>query len=102
MDKVVFIAHALRGDIEGNLESVKKYIRQAIYKEDFPCCPWYAIVESLDDGDEIERSIGIRANFMILERCDELWVCGDYSESEGVRDEIDHAIGHGIPVRYLP
>lgn len=102
MDRVVFIAHAIRGDIEGNLEKVQKYIRQAVYEGDFPCCPWYAIVEALDDGDEEQRKAGIETNFMILERCDELWVCGDYSESKGMRSEIDHAERHNIPVRYLP
>ena len=101
MDKVVFIAHALRGDVKGNLKDVEKYIRQALYKEDFPCCPWYAVVNALDDGDEVERSIGIRTNFMILERCDELWVCGN-SDSEGVQDEIAYAEERNIPVRYLP
>lgn len=101
MDKIVFIAHTLRGDVEGNLKKTERYILQAIYEQDYPCCPWYALVVAMRDLDEEQHQLGIEATLKIIPRCDELWACGD-TISEGVQKEIDCAERNDIPVRYLP
>jgi hypothetical protein len=98
--KVVFIAHAYRGDEEANLKRVEAYVRFAVSEGVYPCCPWYAMVRALDDSDEDIRAQGLRANFSILSRCDELWVCGDRI-TPGVQDEIDQAFLWRIPTRYI-
>lgn len=98
--KVVFIAHAYRGDPEVNLFDTERYIRLAIQEGQHPCCPWYAMVRSLDDMDESIRRKGLAANLEILSRCDILWVCGK-EISSGVSEEIHRAEGLRLPVVYV-
>ena len=98
--KVVFIAHPLRGDVEGNLKEVERYIRFAIRVGHYPCCPWYAMVRALDESNDKHRELGLEVNFRILARCDELWACG-HKISKGMKEEIDKAISWRIPVRYI-
>lgn len=99
--KVVFIAHPLRGDEEKNLKNVERYIRFAIAQKNIhPCCPWYAMVKALDDRNDRHRLRGLQANFAILARCDELWVCGP-KITEGVKEEIEVAQTWRIPIVYV-
>ena len=98
--KVVFIAHAYCGDPEVNLFDTERYIRYAIKQGQHPCCPWYAMVRSLDDMDGDDRERGVKASLEILSRCDELWVCGD-EISPGVELEIDRANALRLPVVYV-
>lgn len=98
--KVVFIAHAYRGDPKANLRDVERYIRYAVEQGQHPCCSWYAMVHALDDSDDTVRARGLATNFEIMSRCDELWVCGE-EISSGVEAEIDRANALRIPITYI-
>jgi len=98
--KVVFIAHAYRGDPEANLRDVERYIRYAVEQGQHPCCSWYAMVHAFDDSDDTIRARGIATNFEIMSRCDELWVCGARI-TQGVEAEIDRAFSLRLPITYI-
>ena len=68
---VVYICSRYRGDIAHNMAMARRYSR---FAADRGCVP--------------------------LERCDELWVCGD-EISEGMAREIARAEQVGIPTRYI-
>ena len=51
-------------------------------------------------SEETERELAISMDLLLLERCDELWVCGD-EISEGMAREIARAEQVGIPTRYI-
>ena len=98
--KKVYIAHPLRGDIAKNLLSVKA-ICQSLAKdiEDgeqiLPVAPYLATLEYLDDANIFHRNLSMIINKDLIELCDELWV---YGFSDGVHEEINHAIDWDIPV----
>jgi hypothetical protein len=49
---------------------------------------------------EVERMIGMRYAFELLDMCDELWVC-DSIVSAGMKAEIEYAQKTGKEVRYM-
>ena len=51
-------------------------------------------------SEETERDLAIGMDLRLLERCDELWVCGD-EISEGMAAEIEYAKSACIPIRYF-
>ena len=87
MMKKVYICAPLAGDVERNLERVKRYTRYALMCGTAPVVPhFYALC--LDDNIEKEREIGIVAGLGMLWFCDELWVFGD-EVTEGMCTEIN-------------
>ena len=96
--KRVYIAHEYGGKRE-NLQKVKAIIKDIIMNqpEVIPVCPWYALVESLDDSNDIERAMGLRATTALLKKgiIDELWIYGS-KLSLGVELEINHAVNENI------
>lgn len=91
--KHVFIAHPLGADTK---EGIDENLRRAIrwYKW---CCDqypqysfdgtWMLNCMVYDDTDEDARAMGMRRSLSILERCDELWICGG-EVSNGMAAEI--------------
>lgn len=86
MMKKVYICSPLRGDIEGNLERVKRYTKYALMCGTAPVVPhFYALC--IDDNIPKEREIGLAAGLGMLWFCDELWIFGD-EISEGMLAEM--------------
>ncbi len=86
MMKRVYICSPLGGDIEGNLERVKRYTKYALMCGTAPFVPhFYALC--IDDNIPEERGIGLAAGLGMLWFCDELWIFGD-EISEGMLAEM--------------
>ena len=86
MMKKVYICAPLGGDVEGNLERVKRYTRYALMCGTAPVVPhFYALC--LNDDNQKEREIGLAAGLGMLWFCDELWVFGQ-TVTEGMKQEI--------------
>lgn len=84
--KKVYICAPLGGNVEDNLQRVKKYTEYALKCGTAPVVPhFYALC--LNDSIPKEREIGMAAGLSLLWFCDEMWIFGD-EVSEGMRSEI--------------
>lgn len=98
--RMVYIASAMKGDIEGNLKKTAAYCRAASESGAVPIAPHLYFSAYLDDRIPEERSTGMEMGLHILKRCDELWVFG--TPTEGMREEIKLAKSMNIPILYIP
>jgi hypothetical protein len=99
MPKIVFLAHPIRGDSEGNIKKVLELCKKIHSDSIIPCVPYIARLQYLDDAKGKERNLGIAANKEYFERklIDEVWLCGP-TISEGMKAEIELAQQNGIPI----
>lgn len=98
--KLIYMASPYAGDIEKNIEFAKKaclYITEQGHAFYAPHLLYPAV---LDESLPEQRQLGLDMGLTMLEKCDELWVCGDRI-SFGMQAEIDHAIQFGIPIHYV-
>lgn len=96
--KVVYLAHALRGDKAGNLRRARAWFRWAIAQDVVVVMDWVLLAEEapeFDNGDAWQPIC-----LELLERCDEIWLVGG-RVSEGMTIELHHATMHGLRVRDL-
>jgi hypothetical protein len=98
--RMVYIASAMRGDIEGNLKKAAAYCQAAAESGVIPIAPHLYFSSYLDDRIPEERAAGMEMGLQILKRCDELWVFG--TPTEGMRGEIKLAKSLNIPILYIP
>lgn len=92
--KIVYIAHPISGDIKGNLEKIRKIIRDINIKHDdiLPFAHYWVDCHALDDTNAEERQRGIDNDIVLFKRrfIDELWLYGD-KISSGMKSEIELA-----------
>lgn len=98
--RMVYIASAMRGDIEGNLKKAAAYCHAAVESGAVPIAPHLYFSAYLDDRIPEERVIGMEMGLDILRKCDELWVFGE--PTEGMRGEIELAKRLKITTLYIP
>lgn len=97
MMKKVYICAPLRGDAQGNLEKMKRYVEYALKCGTAPVVPhFYALCTN--DGITQKREPGLTAGMSLLWFCDELWIFGD-EITEGMRREIDFCKNLNIKTR---
>mgnify|MGYP002682114808 CR=1 FL=1 len=99
--KIVYIAHPLSGDIEGNLSKVSDIIRYINLTEPdiLPFAHYFVDCHALDDTIPEERERGIKNDIALLKAgfINEVWLYGDRI-SNGMRHEIELAESLNIPV----
>lgn len=99
--KIVYIAHPISGDIEGNLADLRRIVRKINleYSDVVPFVPYYVDIVSLDDNNPKERARGIANDTAILKSgiVNEVWLTG-HKLSKGMEAEVVVAIGLSIPV----
>ena len=99
--KKVYICSALRGDIENNIKEAQEYCRWAMLECGvLPIAPHIYFTQFLDDNNEEERSLGMKAGLELLKDCQELWHFGD-SVTQGMVEEINVAYHLKLKVRYV-
>ena len=97
MMKKVYICSPLGGDIERNLQCVKRYTEYALKCGTAPVVPhFYALC--LNDNDPKEREIGLTAGLSLLWLCDELWLFGERI-TEGMKNELAFCRNLNIRIR---
>jgi len=97
--RMVYIASAMRGDIEGNLKKAAAYCRAAAEAGTVPIAPHLYFSAYLNDRIPEDRAAGMAMGLHILRRCDELWVFG--TPTEGMKEEIKQAKESGLPTLYI-
>ena len=102
--KIVYIAHPIAGDVEGNLAHLRKIVRSfnlsPKYATSVPFVPYYMDCVAMDDNVPAERQRGLQNGLAILSRkgmVDELMLTGNRI-SEGMKQEVFTAFKTGIPV----
>lgn len=102
--KFFYIAHPIKGDVDGNLARLRRIIKSINtnpkYATTVPFVQYYADVVSMDDNVPAERQRGLQNGLEILSRkgaVDEMLVMGD-KITEGMKQEIFKAFEMGIPV----
>lgn len=97
--KKVYISAPLKGNIEENLQKVKKYTEYALKCGTAPVVPhFYALC--LNDNNPDERKIGMSAGLSLLWLCDEMWIFGD-EETEGMKSEIQFCKNLSIRIQRI-
>ena len=96
---LVFFAHPVRGDVEGNLKRARASIKnlEAVNTHWTIVAPWILTCENYDDANEEERAAGIARNLRVIESCDYIFLAGG-RVSEGMKQEKEHAEKHGLRV----
>lgn len=95
--KLVYIASPYAGDVERNIKFARAACRYCIEQGNTPIAVHLLYPTMLDDTNPAERETGLKLGHHVLERCDELWACGDRISS-GMAAEIGQAKQLGIPI----
>lgn len=86
--------------IQENIEKAKVYCRAVAKCGYIPFASHLLYTSIYDDSIPEERAYGIELGIKMLDRCDMVWVFGDYISS-GMKQEIGYAIKKGIPILYV-
>lgn len=99
--KVVYISHAISGDIQYNLREIRQIVRRINLEMPniIPVVPYYCDVVSLDDNVTLERKRGIDNCLEVIKRLnfDEIWLTGN-SVTPGMNEEIKQFLLLGKPI----
>ncbi|MDT8900052.1 DUF4406 domain-containing protein [Anaeroselena agilis] len=100
--KHVYITHPLRGENwRENIEKASRHCRKYVMedKDILPVSPLHAL--AFLDPNTYDPEHGMQLCLALLEMCDEVWVHGEWENSEGWQREIKHAWGKDIKVRWI-
>lgn len=99
--RVVYIAHALgQGeDREKNRAAAARWVAWAASQGFAPVATWITLAGEWDESSK-NRERGIAIDSVLVERCDEVWLCGGRI-TPGMQHEADHARLRHILVRDL-
>lgn len=97
---IVYICSPYSGDTEKNIENARKYSRFAVDSHCLPITPHIYFTQFMDDSISEERDIAIFMNWVLMSKCEQLWVFGDVI-STGMKAEIDRAKKKHMKIRYF-
>ena len=97
---LVYICSPFSGDVEANVKQARFYSRYAVQKGYIPITPHLLYPQFLNDEDEGERELGLLFGKILLDKCAEVWVCGDRI-SAGMKAEIERAKQKRSRIRYF-
>ena len=97
--KLVYIACPLGdgAEREANLVRAAKWVAWAADQNTAPVCTWIVLASQ---WTEARREEGLAIDCTLIERCDEIWLCGP-RVSPGMHVEATYAKKRGIPVHVL-
>jgi hypothetical protein len=97
---MVYICSPYAGDVDENVKNARRYSRFAVDKGYLPITPHLLFTQFLDDGLQRERDLGMFFGIVLMSKCSEVWVFGDYISS-GMKTEIEIAERKGYNVKYF-
>ena len=95
---LVYICSPYRGNIEFNANSARIYSRFAVARGAIPLAPHLLFPQFM--SEEHERSLALFMGTVLLGKCKEIWVFGEYV-SDGMKREIAKAEKMGKIIRYF-
>lgn len=84
---LVYICSPFSGDTERNSEQARKYSRFAYEQNTIPVTPHLLYPQFMNDENQKERADAMHFNYVLLGKCNEMWVFGDVI-SKGMAHEI--------------
>ena len=97
---VVYICSPYSGDTEKNTANARRYSRFAVDCHYLPITPHIYFTQFMDDNIPEERDTAIFMNWVLMSKCVELWVFGEYI-SPGMKAEIERAKRKHMKIRYF-
>lgn len=97
---MVYICSPYSGNTEKNTENARKYSRFAVDCHYLPITPHIYFTQFMNDNIPEERDIAIFMNWVLMSKCEQLWVFGD-NISTGMKTEIDSAKRKHMKIRYF-
>ena len=94
-ESIVYISHHYSG-LKENEEKVANIINQL--QEQYPKYLFLSPVHAFSYAYyEVDYQIGINMCLWLLDKCDEMWVYGEWENSRGCNMEIEYCKEYGIP-----
>lgn len=97
---IVFICSTFSGDEETNVIKAREYSRFALENSTIPIAPHLLFPQFMDDKNPQERELAMHFNYVLLGKCQELWVFGT-KISSGMNREILIAAKRKMRIRYF-
>ena len=97
---LVYICSPFSGDTEYNSNQARKYSRFAYEQNTIPVTPHLLYPQFMDDENPKERADAMHFNYVLLGKCNELWVFGD-EISKGMAHEISIAKKRQQTIRWF-
>jgi hypothetical protein len=100
--RIIYLAHPISGDVEGNIKKILKIVRDINLTEPdvFPFAHYLVDCQALDDTVPKERARGIKNDIAIFQKkgfLDEVRLYGNRI-SYGMKCEIELARANNIPI----
>lgn len=102
MAEVMYVAHAVGGDVETNVKRIIQICKKYHSRDVIPFAPYLLALQYLDDASPDDRLLGTEANREYFRRraMDKVGVFGE-RVSKGVFDELVWSRQYGIPVEAM-
>ena len=97
---MVYICSPFSGDTEYNTAQARKYSRFAYEQKAIPVTPHLLYPQFMSDDNPEERADAMHFNYVLLGKCNELWVFGDVI-SKGMAHEIGIAKKRNQTIRWF-
>ena len=97
---LVYICSPYSGDIENNIRNARRYCRFAYEHNTIPIAPHLLFPQFMDDDNPIEREMAMHFNYVLLGKCNQLWVFGS-TVSKRMAREIEVARRRRQIIRYF-
>ena len=97
---LVYICSPYAGEVEINVIKAKKFSRFAVNKRCIPVTPHLLYPQFMDDNNLSERNLARHINYVLLGKCEELWVFGSVVSS-GMEHEIGVAKKRNMKIKYF-
>lgn len=97
---LVYICSPYAGDTVENVKNARRYSRFAFEQNTIPIAAHLLFPQFMNDENPMEREAAIHFNYVLLGKCDELWVFGN-TISSGMAHEIEVAKKRRQKIRYF-
>lgn len=97
---LVYVCSPYAGDVENNVANAKKYSRFTVENNAIPVTPHLLYPQFMNDSNEKERKMAMHFNYVLLGKCNEVWVFGGVV-SRGMAREISVAKKRRMKIRWF-
>ncbi len=97
---LVYICSPYSGDTAENVKNARRYSRFAFEQNTIPIAAHLLFPQFMNDENPAEREVAMHFNYVLLGKCNELWVFGN-TISSGMVHEIGIAKKRRQKIRYF-